>query len=270
MIAKILLVDDNKDRRDSVLVILKTCSSLVVQAVDCANALVLLANRRFDLILVDITLPNTTGFSVLKFLETNHAASKVMAITGMTGLANVIKSATPGAQESVTKPFDPNDLLKSIEHILSVRSPIGHKLQIIKAGDFIKSTPTGDLDMNASRQGFAQITAIGNDLQNYTVLIDLRDVKSRLSTVNIYDLASELAQYGKTFRRKTAVLTRADEGIDQAKFFENASHHLGFDVKAFTVFEDAIIWLSSITQLTEDQPLENAALEKTLKVNLSN
>jgi DNA-binding NtrC family response regulator len=104
MIAKILLVDDDKERRDSVLVILKTCSSLVVQAVDCTGALALLANRRFDLILVDITLPNKNGFSVLEFLETNHLTSKVMVITGMVGLANVIKSATPEAQETVTKP----------------------------------------------------------------------------------------------------------------------------------------------------------------------
>jgi GTPase involved in cell partitioning and DNA repair len=132
------------------------------------------------------------------------------------------------------------------------------------------STPTGDLDMKASRQGFAQITAIGTNLQNYTVLIDLRDVKSRLSTDNIYDLASELVQYGKTFRRKTAMLVRADEDIDQARFFERAAKNQGFNVKTFTVFEDAVIWLSSITQPTKDQPFENAVAEKTPKVILTN
>jgi hypothetical protein len=74
-----------------------------------------------------------------------------------------------------------------------------------------------------------------------------------LSTTDIYDLASELVKYGKTFRRKTAVLARDDEDIDQAKFFENVAQNRGFNVKTFTVFEDAITWLSCITQLTEDQ-----------------
>ena len=107
--------------------------------------------------------------------------------------------------------------------------------------------------MKTSKQGLAQIAATGTDLQDYTVLIDLRDVKSRLPTTDIYELASELVKYGETFRGKTAVLARADEDIDQATFFENVAQNRGFSVRAFTVFEDAIIWLSSITQLTEDQ-----------------
>ncbi len=106
--------------------------------------------------------------------------------------------------------------------------------------------------MNESKEGFAHIAVTGTDFKDYTVLIDLRDVKYRLSKTDIYELASELVEYGKTFRRKTAVLARADEDFDQATFFEDAAQHHGFRVRAFTFFEDAIIWLSSITQLTED------------------
>ena len=106
--------------------------------------------------------------------------------------------------------------------------------------------------MKVSKQGLAQIDAAGNELRVYTVLIDLRDVKSKLSIANIYDLASDLGEYGDTFRRKTAVLARADEDLAQATFFENAAQNRGFEVKAFTVFEEAVVWLSSITQLTGD------------------
>ncbi len=254
MAAKILLVDDDNGRRNSVRVILKSSDYLVVEAADYANALSLLAGEKFDLILLDITLPDKSGFRVLEFLEKNHIASKVMVITGTIGLANVVRSATPGAREHITRPYNRDDLLKSIKHVLSDRSHTNLKLQIIKVGDFIKSSPTGDLDMKASREGLAQIAATGTDLQDYTVLIDLRDVKSRLSLANIQELASELVKYGETFRRKTAVLARADEDIDQATFFEMAAQNRGFKVKTFTVFEDAIIWLSSITPLiTKDQ-----------------
>jgi DNA-binding response OmpR family regulator len=253
MAAKILLVDDHKNRRDSVLAMLKSEQSLVVEAADCANALSTLASEKFDLILLDITPPDRSGFQILKFLEENHVASKVMIITGTMGVANVIRSATPGAREYITKPFNPDDLLKSIEHILSERAHANLRLQIIQAGDLIKSTPTGDLDLSASREGLAQIAASGAELQEYTVLIDLRDVRSRLSISDIYDLAFELLKYGETFRRKTAVLVRAGEDIGQAKFFENTAQNRGFEVRTFTEFEKAIIWLSSITHLTEEQ-----------------
>jgi DNA-binding response OmpR family regulator len=253
MAARILLVDDNKDRRESVLVILKSSGYQVIEAADFEHAFSLLVSERFDLILLDITLPDKSGFKVLEFLKENHLAGKVIVITGAVGIEYTIKSATPGARDYITKPYDPERLLKSIEHVLSDRSQTNLKLQIIKAGDFIKSTPTGDLDMEASTKGLAEIAATGTDLQDYTVLIDLRDVKSRLSTAEIHELATRLVNYGVTFRRKTAVLVRADEDIDQAMFFENVAQNRGFSVKTFTVFEDAIIWLSTFAPPIEDK-----------------
>ena len=251
MATRILLVENDKDRRDSVQELLKPSGYLVVEAADHEKALSMLASEKFDLVLLDITLPDKSGFGVLEFLEKNHIASKVMVVTGTVGLANVITSATPGVQEQVTKPFAPADLLKSIEHVLSDKSQTNLRLQIVKAGDFIRSTPMGDLNVKAGKQGLAQIDAAGNELHDYTVLIDLRDVKSHLSIANIEELASDLLHYGTTFRRKTALLVRDDKDIDQARFFEMGAQNRGFDVKTFTVFEEAIIWLSSITQLTE-------------------
>ncbi len=251
MTEKILLVHADKDLRDSVRVILNSSGYLVFEAADCENALSLLANETFDLILLNITLPDKSSFRVLDFLNENHLNSKVIVITGTAGLEHTIKSTSLGAREYITKPYDPNYLLKSIDHVLSGRSQTNHKLHIINAGDFIKSTPTGDLDLEGSTRGLAEIAAAGTTLQDYTVLIDLRDIKSQLSTNDIYKLAFELVKYGETFQRKTAVLVRPDKDIGQAVLFETAAQDRGFRVRAFTVFEDAINWLSSITQLTE-------------------
>jgi DNA-binding response OmpR family regulator len=253
MAANLLLVDDNGNRRDAVRTLLKSSGSLTVEAADCMSAISMLETEKFDLILLDITLPDRSGFRVLEFLEKNHIAGKVMVITGTMGVANVSRSGTPGAREYLTKPYDPRDLSKSIEHVLSGRSEKNLKIQIIKAGDFVISTPTGDLDMKTSREGLAEIAETGTDLQDYTVLIDLRDIKSRLSMIDIYELAYELVKYGKTFRRKTAVLARDDKDIGQARFFEDAAQNRGFKVRAFTVFEEAIIWLSSTTKPTGNE-----------------
>jgi DNA-binding response OmpR family regulator len=250
--AKILLVDDDKDRRDSARVFLMLGGYHVVEAADSKNAFSLLASERFDLILLDITVPDKSGFLVLEFLKEKNLASKVIVITGTVGLENAIKSAAYATPDHVTKPYVADYVLKSIKHILDQSQTIP-KIQIIKAGDLIKSTPTGDLDMIASKHGLAEIAATGVHLHDYAVLIDLRDVKSRLTTADIYELAFELVKYGETFRRKTAVLAREDEDIDQAMFFEIAAQNRGFDVKTFTVFEEAMNWLSSTTSSGEDQ-----------------
>lgn len=251
MAVNILLVDDDKDLGDSVRGILELKGYHFFEASDVEHALTLLASEIFDVILLDITLPEKSGFKVLEYLKEHNVPSRVIVITGSAALEHAIKNETLNEWDYLTKPYNPNYLLSFIEHILSDQSQKNHKLHIIKAGDFIKSTPTGELDMIASKQGFVQIAAAGAHLEEYSVLIDLREVKSQLTTNNIYQLASDLAKYGETFRRKTAILTRPHDDLRQASFFEDAAQNRGFNVKAFTVFESAITWLSSVTRITE-------------------
>ena len=251
MAAKILLVDENKYRRETLRTVLISNGQFDVQAVECEKAISLIAGEIFDLILLDVTLPDRSGFRVLEFLRENHLAGKVIVITGTIEVENAIKTAAPGAGDYLVKPYNPRYLLMSIEHVLSDHAPASLRLQIIKAGDFLKSNPTGELDKEASVRGLAQIAAAGAGLHDYTVLIDLRDIKSHLSISDIFDLGDNLFKYGETFRRKTALLVRADEDIKQARYFEQVSQGRGFNVRVFTVFEAAMLWLSSVTQLTE-------------------
>jgi DNA-binding response OmpR family regulator len=251
MAVKILLVDENKKLGDSVRETLKSCGYHVVEATDNEHAFSMLSSDKFDLILLDITLPKKSGLRILEYLREKQLTCTVIVITGSVELENEIKSKSLGVQDYISKPYNPNYLLMSIEHALSGGSQTNIKLQIIKAGDFIKSTPTGDLDMTASTEVLRQISVAGDYLEEYTVLIDLRDVKSHLSTTDIYKLVSELVKYGDTFQRKTAVLARDDKDLKQVTFFETIAQNRGYKIRAFTVFEDAARWLSSTTQLTE-------------------
>lgn len=251
MPAKILLIDDDKDRRESVVSVLNSGGQFEVNSVDCETAPSLIENDRFDLIVLDVTLPQRGGFRVLEFLRDHHLAGKVIVITGTVEVENAIKTASPGAGDYLVKPYNPKYLLMSIEHVLSGQVPENLRLQIVKAGDFIRSSPTGELDMEASTQGLERIAAAGHDLRDYAVLIDLIEVRSHLSTSDVFELGYNLVQYGETFRRKTAVLSRPDADDKQVKFFETVAQTRGFSVRAFTVFEEAMTWLSTVTQLTE-------------------
>jgi hypothetical protein len=117
------------------------------------------------------------------------------------------------------------------------------KIQIIKAGEFLKSTPTGELDLQASKDGLAQIARYGAHYHDYTVLIDLREVTTSLSNSDIYELGAHLGRYGETFNRRTAILVRSDGDLDKVIVFEDVAQNRGFWVRAFVSFEEAILWL---------------------------
>jgi DNA-binding response OmpR family regulator len=249
MAIRILLIDDNKDLGASVLELLKPRGYEIEEAADSVQAMTMLSGERYDLILLDITFPEQSGIRVLEFIKKQKITSSVLVITGTATLERTMESTAMNEWDFITRPYHPAYLLKIIDHILSDESRSTHKLHIVKAHEFIKSTPTGDLDMTASKHAFVQIAAAGASMEGYTVMLDLREVRSKLTTSNIYQLAADLVKYGDTFLRRTAVLTRDDNDLSQAEFFETASHNRGFNVKAFTDFETAIHWLSDITRV---------------------
>ena len=118
---KILLVDDDDDLREIVRAEVITLKGFhVAEAQDCGTALRLLQTESFDLVLLDITLPDNSGLEVLRFITRKHLRTKVIMVTGTVGLENAIKSTTLGAQDYITKPFTINYLLRSIDHVLSI------------------------------------------------------------------------------------------------------------------------------------------------------
>jgi hypothetical protein len=64
-----------------------------------------------------------------------------------------------------------------------------------------------------------------------------------MSTDEIYQLASELVEYGSNFQRKIAILVLPGINFDPAFFLETCSHNRGFRINAFRDFESSMRWL---------------------------
>ena len=120
--ARILLADDDDNLRVILQPILESGGYRVVGSSDCRTTIQLLRDEPFDLVLLDITLPDRSGFAVLEFVRENSLSSKVIIITGTDGLQNVIRGATLGVMDYLIKPFTSNYLLRSIRHALERRS----------------------------------------------------------------------------------------------------------------------------------------------------
>ena len=117
------------------------------------------------------------------------------------------------------------------------------KIKIVTTGDFLEVTPEGIINIATSRQLLVDIAKAEHQPVDYDLLIDFRDTTWHMSTIDLYQLASELTQHGDTFRRKVALLVFPGAAFNSAEFFETCSHNRGFLVEAFTDFESALRWL---------------------------
>jgi two-component system response regulator HydG len=83
----------------------------VKSAADGQEAITLVQKNDFDLILLDIKMPNVDGFEVLKYVKDHAPKTKVVMLTGFADLKNAIESKKLGAEDFVSKPYDLVDLL---------------------------------------------------------------------------------------------------------------------------------------------------------------
>lgn len=117
--SRILVVDDEETLRTVLSTELTSEGYEVSTAADGGEAIELVKDNNYDLVLLDIKMPNVDGFEVLKFVKGNKPDVKVIMLTGFADLKNAIESKRLGAEDFVSKPYDLVDLLTTIERVLS-------------------------------------------------------------------------------------------------------------------------------------------------------
>ena len=130
-LSHILVVDDDLRLRSLLQRFLRESGYLVSDAKDAADARTLIAEYMFDLLIVDIMMPNETG---LQFLETLRKTSRVPVIllTAMGETADRIAGLELGADDYLPKPFEPKELLLRLKNILK-RAP---KIKVVETVSF--------------------------------------------------------------------------------------------------------------------------------------
>lgn len=117
--AKILVVDDEDALRTVLSAELGSEGYDVATAADGVEAVGMLQKNRYNLVLLDIKMPNMNGFEVLKIIKEKHPGTKVIMLTGFADLKNAIESKKLGAEDFVSKPYDLVDLLTTIDRVLN-------------------------------------------------------------------------------------------------------------------------------------------------------
>ncbi len=106
----ILIVDDEAPSRDLCRLFLETEGYRVDVSDRAEKALALLAVKRFDLILTDLSMPDMDGVQLVKHVKYHYPASNVIIMTAFGSVASAVESMKAGAYDYIIKPF-PRDLL---------------------------------------------------------------------------------------------------------------------------------------------------------------
>ncbi|MET4387737.1 CheY-like chemotaxis protein [Bradyrhizobium sp. F1.4.3] len=116
---RVLIVDDQKDVRAMVAIVLRVNHHDVVEAESGAAGLKAFGESAFDAAIVDIFLADTSGVDVMATIRERVPGFPIVAISGMTALD--FMGQAPGLADVVClqKPFRPNDLLQALRKALA-------------------------------------------------------------------------------------------------------------------------------------------------------
>lgn len=132
----ILVVDDDKRIRDLLTRYLSENGFLVTSTASSAEAREQLNNFIYDLIVLDIMMPGESGIDLAQSLK-KVSSVPILLLTAMAESADRITGFETGADDYLTKPFEPKELVFRIKNILKRNIPNKNKIQkAIKFGQY--------------------------------------------------------------------------------------------------------------------------------------
>jgi two-component system cell cycle response regulator CtrA len=129
---RVLIVEDDAMTSKSIELMLRS-EGMVVDATSMGeDGLEIGKLYEYDIILLDLMLPDMDGYEVLRRLRASRVATPVLILSGLTEPDKKVKGLGFGADDYLTKPFDRAELVARIQAI--VRRSKGHSESVIKTG----------------------------------------------------------------------------------------------------------------------------------------
>ena len=116
--SKILIVDDDARLCNSLKVFLSNQNSEIITAYSGKEAIELLNKDTFDLILLDVVMPDMSGYQVMDFMHSRDLDTSVIVMTGYAPSDLAAEVQPKGAYAYLLKPFDLEELVTTVQNAL--------------------------------------------------------------------------------------------------------------------------------------------------------
>ena len=123
----VLIVDDEASIREMIAVALEMADYDYLEAADAREAHSLIVDKQPDLVLLDWMLPGTSGVELARRLKKDEATSEIpiIMLTAKVEEDNKIQGLEVGADDYITKPFSPRELVARLKAVLRRTTPPG-------------------------------------------------------------------------------------------------------------------------------------------------
>ncbi len=130
---RVLIIDDEAEVRESLETLLKLEGFEADSAENAAAALALIERRSFDVVLLDVALPDRPGLEVLEEILRLDPNLPVLMITAYASVENAVAAMRAGARNYLTKPWDNEKLVLEIRNLINTRRLETENVQLKRA-----------------------------------------------------------------------------------------------------------------------------------------
>jgi two-component system, cell cycle response regulator CtrA len=146
---RVLLIEDDRSIAQSIELMLQS-ESFNVYTTDLGEEGVSLGKLYdYDIILLDLNLPDMSGFEVLRSLRLSKVDTPILILSGVAGVEDKVKGLGCGADDYMTKPFDKAELIARVHAI--VRRSQGYAQSVVQTGDLTVNVDAKKVHINQVR-----------------------------------------------------------------------------------------------------------------------
>ena len=117
---RILVVDDNPDNLELTGHLLESKGLNFATTTSSMEALVMLENDRFQLVISDLMMPYMDGIQLLEKIKNSWPETEVIIVTAHGSIKSAVEAIKKGAYSYILKPFEPDDVINQVEKVLDL------------------------------------------------------------------------------------------------------------------------------------------------------
>ncbi len=177
---RVLIVEDEKRLADALSQIMKEQHYIVDAVYDGEDGLAYAMSVQYDVIVLDVMLPGRNGFDMVRALRANKVATPVLLLTARDELTDKVTGLDCGADDYMTKPFVPEELLARIRALARRQGDVVLEEQKYHDLTLCISTRTLSCGQKSVRLGFKEFEVMHLLMANTGIILPKEELITRV------------------------------------------------------------------------------------------